>query len=118
MEKNNYSKEKMDKPSGRLKNPILRLASILLILAAISVLIYSLVNSFTIFPIIAGAFFLMLWFLPQLWDWIEFVFSKRPSSILGRLALNLVIAIILASIIEDAWELIIKLMRIMLRLIS
>jgi len=118
MEKNNFPKGNRDEPKGRLNNPALRLASILLVLAAISVLIYSLANSFTIFSIMAGAFFLMLWFLPQLWDWIEFVFSKRPSSTLGRLAMNLVIAIIIASIIEDVSELIIKIIGIILRFIG
>ena len=118
MKNNNSPKENLDESKGRLSNPILRFASILVTLAAIFVLIYSIANSFTIFSIMAGVFFLILWFFPQVWDWIEFVFSKRPSSTLGRLVMNLVIAILMASIIEDAWELIIKLARIILRFIS
>ena len=118
MENNASSEENIGGSKSRLSNPVLRLVTILIAVAAIFVLIYSLINSFTIFPIMVGVFFLMLWFLPHLWDWIRFVFSKRPSSILGRLTLNLVIAIIMASIIEDVWELIIKIMRIILRFIN
>ena len=106
MTQDNPSDSNKEKTRGRLDNPILRLASILVAIAAIFILLYSLTSSFPIIPIMTGVFFLMLWFLPQLWNWIEFVFSKRPSSTWGRFILNLVLAIILASAFEDILELI------------
>lgn len=106
MTQDNPSENNTGKPKGRLDNPILRFASILVAIAAIFTLLYSLTSSFPIIPIMTGVFFLMLWFLPQLWNWIEFVFSKRPSSTWGRFILNLVLAIILASAFEDILEII------------
>ena len=106
MTQDTSSEKKTDKPKGRLDNPILRFASILVAIAVVFILLYSLTSSFPIIPIMTGIFFLMLWFLPQLWNWIEFVFSKRPSSTWGRFILNLVLAIILASAFEDILELI------------
>jgi hypothetical protein len=106
------SENNADKPKGRLDNPILRLVSVLVAIAAIGVLFYSLASSLPIIPVMAGIFFLMLWFIPQIWKWIEYVFSKRPSSTLGRFTLNLVLAIILASAFEDILEIIQRFTRI------
>lgn len=106
------SENNIRKLKGRLDNPILRFASILVAIATIFILLYSLTSSFPIIPVMTGVFFLMLWFLPQLWNWIEFVFSKRPSSTWGRFILNLVLSIIAASIFEDVLELLILFVKI------
>ena len=90
----------------------MRIASILIAILAIGTLLYSLANSLPIIPVMAGVFFLMLWFLPQLWNWIEYVFSKRPASWWGRFSLNLVLAILMASAFEDILELLTKFARI------
>jgi hypothetical protein len=112
MTKDNPPETNPDKPKGRLANPVLRLASIFVALIAICTLLYSIASSLTIIPIMAGVFFLMLWVWPAFWDLIEYVFSKRPSSLLGRFTLNLVIAIILASAFEDILEIILRFARI------
>ena len=106
MTQDNSSENNTGKPRGRLSHPALRLASILVAILAICTLLYSLASSLTIIPIMAGVFFLMLWFIPQIWKWIEYVFSKRPSSTWGRFTLNLVLAIIMASAFEDILEII------------
>ena len=106
------SENKTDKPRGRLDHPVLRFASILVAIISICTLLYSLANSQLIIPVMAGIFLLMLWFLPQLWNWIEFVFSKRPSRTWGRFTLNLVLAIIMASAFEDILEIFVKFARI------
>ena len=103
---------KTEKPRGRLDNPVLRAASIFVAMIAICTLLYSLASSLPSIPIMTGIFFLMLWFIPQFWKWIEFVFSKRPSSKWGRFTLNLVLAIIMASAFEDILEIIMKFARI------
>jgi membrane protein YdbS with pleckstrin-like domain len=77
---NNSPEKNPEKPRGRLDHPALRFASILVAVASICTLLYSLASSLPIIPIMAIVFFLMLWFIPQFWKWIEFVFSKRPSS--------------------------------------
>ena len=112
MEQNSSSENNPGKPKGRLDNPILRFASILVAIIAICTLLYSLASSLPIIPIMAGVFFLMLWFLPSLWNWIEFVFSKRPSRTWGRFTLNLVLAILMASAFEDILEIIVRFARI------
>jgi hypothetical protein len=114
MKQDNPSENKTDMPKGRLKNPRLRLFSIFVAIISICVLLYSLAGSLPesvpIIPIMAGVFFLMLWFVPQVWKWIEWVFSKRPSSTLGRFTLNLVLAILMASAFEDVLEIIMRLL--------
>ena len=100
------------KPKGRLDNPALRLASVFVAIIAICTLLYSLASSLPIIPVMAGVFFLMLWFIPQIWKWIEWVFHKRPSSVWGRFTLNLVLAIIMASAFEDVLEIIVRFFRI------
>ncbi len=112
MTKDNPPENNPGSPKGRLDNPILRIASILIAILAIGTLLYSLANSLPIIPVMAGVFFLMLWFLPQLWDWIEYVFSKRPASRWGRFTLNLVLAILMASAFEDILELLTRFARI------
>ena len=112
MTQDNPSENNTGKQKGRLDNPVMRFASILVAIIAICTLLYSLASSLTIIPIMAVIFFLMLWFLPFFWNWIEFVFSKRPSSTWGRFTLNLVLAIIMASAFEDILEIINKFGRI------
>lgn len=112
MTNDNRPKGNSERPKSRLDNPALRIASILVALASIGILLYSLATSLTIIPIMTVIFFLMLWFLPFLWKWIVFVFSKRPSSLWGRFTLNLVLAIIMASAFEDILEIIRRFARI------
>jgi hypothetical protein len=112
MTQNNPSENNTSKPKGRLDNPLLRLVSVLVAIASIGILLYSLASSLPIIPAMAGIFFLMLWFIPQIWKWIEYVFSKRPTSIWGRITLNLVLAIIMASAFEDILEIIRRFARI------
>ena len=112
MAQGNSSENNTGKPKGRLDNPVLRFVSIVVAFMAVCTLLYSITSSLPIIPIMAGIFFLMLWFIPQIWKWIEFVFSKRPSSTLGRFTLNLVLAIIMASAFEDILEIIIRFARI------
>ena len=112
MTQDNPSENKTTKPKGRLANPWLRFASILVAIAAIGILLYSFASNFPIIPVMTGVFFLMLWFIPQIWKWFEWVFSKRPSSTWGRFTLNLVLAIIMASAFEDVLEIIMRFARI------
>jgi hypothetical protein len=112
MTQDNPSENGTGKPRGRLANPTLRFVSILVAIAAIGILLYSITSNFPIIPVMIGIFFLMLWFIPQIWKWIEFVFSKRPSSKWGRFTLNLVLAILMASAFEDILEIVMKFARI------
>jgi hypothetical protein len=112
MKQDNSSEKNRGKPKGRLDNPALRLASVFVAIISICTLLYSLASSLPIIPVMTGIFFLMLWFIPQIWKWIEWVFSKRPSSTWGRFTLNLVLAIIMASAFEDVLEIIMRFVRI------
>ena len=106
MAQDNPPDNNTEKRRGRLDHPVLRFVSILVAIASICTLLYSFATSLPIIPIMTGVFFLMLWFLPALWKWIEFVFSKRPSSKWGRFTLNLVLAILMASAFEDIMEIV------------
>jgi len=106
MTQENTSQQDIHKPRGRLEHPGLRVASILVAILAVCALLYSLASSLPIIPVMTGVFFLMLWFIPQIWKWIEWIFSKRPSSTWGRFTLNLVLAIIMASAFEDVLEIV------------
>ena len=112
MKQDSPSKDQPDQPGGRLDHPVLHLASILVAILAIFAMLYSLANSLPLIPVLTGVFFLMLWFIPQIWKWIVFVFSKKPSSTWGRFILNLVLAIIMASIFEDLLEMLILIVKI------
>ena len=112
MTQNNPPENNTNKPKGRLNNPVLRFVSILIVITSICTLLYSFTISLSIIPIMTVVFFLMLWFIPQLWKWIEFLFSRRPSSRWGRFTLNLVLAIIMASAFEDVLEIVRRLARI------
>ena len=109
MKQDKPSKNQTDQPSGRLDHPVLRMTSILVAIFAMS---YSLANSLPLIPVLTGVFFLMLWFIPQIWKWIAYVFSKQLSSSWGRFILNLVLAIIIASIFEDVLELFVLIAKI------
>ena len=114
MTKDNLPGSNSGNSKGRLDNPGLRILSILVVIASTGVLLYSLTRTSSIIPIMTGIFFLSLWFVPLLWKWIEFVFSKRPSSLWGRFTLNLVLAIIMASASEDILEIIRRFVKIIL----
>ncbi len=102
---------------SRLNNPLWRLISALIAVSAIGVFFYSIVAGYETIPIMTAIFFLMLLLLPQIWNWIEFVFSKRPSNIWWRLALDLVLAILMASMFEDVLEIIVRLSRLIFRMV-
>lgn len=103
---------------SRLSNNYLRLVSVLIAIAAIGVLIYTLLIGFYEIPTITVIFFIVLSFFPQFWHWIEYVFSKQPSSKWGRFVLNLVLAILLASIFEDILELLVKIAKKIIGVLS
>ncbi|KAA0259610.1 MAG: hypothetical protein EDM79_19495, partial [Chloroflexi bacterium] len=92
---------------SRLNNPLWRLISAVIAVSAVGVFLYIIVAGYTTIPIMTVVFFLMLLLLPQIWRWIEFVFSKRPSNVWWRLALDLVLAILMASLFEDVWEIVV-----------
>jgi len=112
MASDNSHEKDTNKPRGRLDYPGLRIASVFVAIIAICALLYSLASSLPIIPVMTAIFFLLLWFVPAIWRWIEWVFSKRPSSRWGRFVLNLVLAIIMASAFEDVLEIIQRFARI------
>lgn len=114
-EQDNPTETDPGQPKSRLDNPFLRLISILVAIASLGVLFYSFTIGLYTIPVMTVVFFVMLWFLPQLWKWLEFVFSRQPSSKWGRFALNLVIAILLASVSEDILEIVFKVLRLIVR---
>ena len=118
MAQNTPPQNNTDKPKGRLDNPRLRFLSILVGIAAIGIFLYSFTSNFPIIPVMTGIFFLMLWFIPQFWKWIEWAFSKRPSSAWGRFTLNLILAIIMASAFEDILEIVQRFARIIFWMLS
>ena len=88
MANNEAEKIVVEKAKRRLDHPIWRFASYLVVVGAIGVFLYGIIGGYRIFSVLTVIFFLMLWFLPQLWNWIEFVFSKRPSSRWGRFVIK------------------------------
>ena len=57
-----------------------------------------------IIPVATLLGFLLLWFWPKPWDWIETIFGRRPRTIWGRISLNLAIATLVAITFEDVVE--------------
>jgi len=106
------------KHKSRLDPPFRRFTSILVAIGTVGVFLYSIIAGYHIISVMTVLFFLVLWFLPQPWDWIEFVFSKRPSSPWGRFVLNLFIAILLASMFEDISEIVVKFLRFILSILK
>ena len=105
------------KPTNRMNHPTWRFLSIIIAVGTIGVLVYSIRREQWAIPISAIGFFVVLWLWPTIWDWIVFLFSKRPASIWGRISLNLVIATLLAVIFEDFYEVVIEFARTILNTI-
>jgi len=117
MVKQRPSKDSLAKPTSRMDHPFWRYLSIIIAVGTVGVLTYSITRQQWVIPISAIAFFLILWLWPVIWDWIVFLFSKRPTSIWGRISLNLVIATLLAVIFEDFYELVIEFFRMILNVV-
>ena len=118
MTKNQPPEENQGKSTSRLNKPAWRILSIIMIIGTIGVFLYSTARNQLVIPISAIIFFLLLLLLPAIWDGIVFLFSKRPSSIWGRISMNLVIATLLAVIFEDFYELFVMFARIVVRIID
>ncbi len=95
-------------PGKRLDRLGWRWVSILIFMAAAVVLLYTIYRTQFLIAIIAGVFFLMLWFIPVLWNWVVFVFGRKPETLWERLSLNLVLATLAALTFEDALEVIMR----------
>jgi hypothetical protein len=67
-------------------------------------------------PVGTLACFLLLWFWPRPWDWIERVFGKRPGSTWGRISLNLTIATLVAIALEDIVEGAVEIVRVIMQI--
>ena len=117
MTKNISPKADPNKKKGRLQNPILFFLSIALVFFSFGLIIYS-VPDVLIIPVIMFFVFLLLWFSPTLWTWIEELFGKRPGTKWGRFSMNLAIATFTAIIFEDVIDFIWKGVRLLFRLFS
>jgi hypothetical protein len=117
MTKYTSPEDNQGKANSRLNNPAWRILSIIMTVGTIGVFLYSTARDQLVIPISAIVFFLMLWLWPTIWDGIVFLFSKRPRSLWGRISMNLVIATLLAVIFEDFYELVIKFVWIILRML-
>lgn len=95
-------------PAKRLDRPGWRWTSKLIFMAAAVVLLYTIYRRQFFIAITAGIFFSILWFIPVLWNWIVFVFSRKPETLWERLSLNLVLATLAALTFEDALEVIVR----------
>lgn len=116
-QQNEFDEIKPAWQKSRLNNPLWRLISGLIAVSAVGVFLYSIIAGYETIPIMTAIFFLMLLLLPQIWRWIEFVFSKRPSNVWWRLALDLVLAILMASMFEDVLEILVRLSRLIFRML-
>ena len=117
MTKNTLSKVDSIEKKGRLQNPILFFLSVALVIFSFGLIIYS-IPDVLIIPVIMFFVFLLLWFSPTLWTWIEELFGKRPGTKWGRFSMNLAIATFTAIIFEDVIDFIWKGVRLLFRLFS
>ncbi|MFZ5911100.1 MAG: hypothetical protein ACOYYU_13895 [Chloroflexota bacterium] len=103
------SEQSVGKPKRRLDYPAWRIVSILVTLGAAGVLAYSVYKSQTLVFSGAVVFFLLLWLIPPLWDWIVFTFGRKPETTWERISLNLALAMLAAMAFEDAFEVVVRL---------
>jgi len=103
---------------SRLDDPIWRLASIIITVAAGGLIIYSLVRQQWIIAASAIIFFLMLWFFPFIWKWIVFAFNRKPETTWERISLNLALATLAALVFEDFFEVLFRLFRMVRYIIT
>ncbi|MBT3714612.1 MAG: hypothetical protein HOG15_14790 [Anaerolineae bacterium] len=117
MTKNISPKVDSKEKKGRLQNPILFFLSIALVIFSFGLAVYSLENVLII-PIVMILAFLLLWFSPRVWTWIEELFGKRPRTNWGRFSMNLAIATFTAVVLEDVIDFIRKGIRLFFRLLN
>ncbi|MCP4141722.1 MAG: hypothetical protein GY755_15855 [Chloroflexi bacterium] len=115
MKKNTSQETESTEKKGRLQNPFLFFLSIVLVIFSFGLVLYSL-EDVIIIPIIMILAFLLLWFSPRIWTWIEELFGKRPKTNWGRFSMNLAIATFTAIILEDVLDFIWKGIRLLFRL--
>jgi hypothetical protein len=101
--------QSVGKPHRRLNHPAWRISSILVMLGAVSILAYTAYRSQVLIAASAVIFFLLLWFIPVLWDWIVFTFGRKPETTWERISLNLALATLAALTFEDAFEVAVRL---------
>lgn len=106
------------KPKRRLDYLAWRIASIFVTLGATGVLAYAVYKSLTLVLSSVVIFFLLLWLIPALWDWIVFTFGRKPETTWERISLNIALAILAALTFEDAFEVVIRLARRLLFLLG
>ena len=117
MTKNISPKVNSEEKKGRLQNPILFFLSVALVIFSFGLIIYSIPN-LLIIPVVIFFAFLLLWFSPTIWTWIEELFGKRPRTNWGRFSMNLTIATFTAIILEDVIDFTLKGVRFLFRLFS
>ncbi len=100
MKKHTSQKIESTEKKGRLQNPLLLFLSIILVVFSFGLVIYSL-EDVLIIPVVMILAFLLLWFYPTVWTWIEELFGKRPRTNWGRFSMNLTIATFTAVVLED-----------------
>ncbi|MBT3188942.1 MAG: hypothetical protein HN736_18375 [Anaerolineae bacterium] len=108
MTKDILPKKKLENPKGRLQKPVWRFLSIIVAGLSVGALLYSISNMLFVIPIVTLLFFLLLWFGPIFWSWLEDIFGKRPETKWGRFSMNLAIATIIGILSEDILEIVVK----------
>ena len=108
MTKDILPKKKLENPKGRLQKPVWRFLSIIVAGLSVGALLYSISNMLFVIPIVTLLFFLLLWFGPIFWSWLEDIFGKRPETKWGRFSMNLDIATIIGILSEDILEIVVK----------
>ena len=108
MTKDILPKKKLENPKGRLQKPVWRFLSIIVAGLSVGALLYSISNMLFVIPIVTLLFFLLLWFGPIFWSWLEDIFGKRPETKWGRFSMNLAIATIIGILSEDIPEIVVK----------
>ena len=74
MTKDILPKKKLENPKGRLQKPVWRFLSIIVAGLSVGALLYSISNMLFVIPIVTLLFFLLLWFGPIFWSWLEDIF--------------------------------------------
>jgi len=104
-------------PKRRLDYPAWRIVIIFVTLGTAGVLVYAVYKAQTLVLGSVVIFFLLLWLIPALWDWIVFTFGRKPETAWERISLNLTLAILAALAFEDALEVVMRLARRLLFLL-
>ncbi len=92
------------KKTNRLQNHLLRLLSILGVIFSVGLFLLGLYDGVFIIPFSILAISIMLWRYPVFWTWIEELFSRRPKTTWARFSMNLIVATLIATILEDVLD--------------